>query len=272
MGLPLVHQYTKRIGGGRKDGTWEAGHTTLSSYTTAYSFQTARCLFQLVRSNMSGLDLTVLLPNGTAPSAQGVNTTQLIAALDRYAADVDSLWQLLAAFMVFGMQIGFVLVEAGNVRANLRSILMKNVFDICLSALSWWMVGYGIAKVLPNACASLCVCALRCVFVCLAVCPHMPEPMFVPINIRLVTARDPLPNCCVRLSECLTHPPAHTCLTHPPTYTDFSPPPPPNGCLNLHSTSTKSVYFHGLNKLPGRFSPRSALGIRVVACDRVRGG
>ena len=46
---------------------------------------------------------------------------------------VDTLWLLLAAFMVFLMQAGFALVEAGFVRAkNTSNILMKNVLDCCM--------------------------------------------------------------------------------------------------------------------------------------------
>jgi ammonia channel protein AmtB len=47
--------------------------------------------------------------------------------------------------MVLAMQIGFALVEAGSILANLRSILMKNVFDACLATASWWVLGYKYA-------------------------------------------------------------------------------------------------------------------------------
>src|SRR5690606_1679704 len=59
---------------------------------------------------------------------------------------VDTLWLLLAAFMVFLMQAGFALVEAGFVRAkNTSNILMKNVLDCCIGGLLFWAVGWGIA-------------------------------------------------------------------------------------------------------------------------------
>ena len=45
-------------------------------------------------------------------------------------ADLDRLWLMLAAFMVFLMQAGFAMVEAGFVRAkNTTNILMKNTLD-----------------------------------------------------------------------------------------------------------------------------------------------
>ena len=92
------------------------------------------------------MDLSALLYNATAAQPKElVNATELAAVLKQVVVDVDSLWMLLAAFMVFSMQIGFALVEAGSILSNLRSILMKNTFDVCLSTLSWWCVGYGIA-------------------------------------------------------------------------------------------------------------------------------
>ena len=108
--------------------------------------------------SMAGPDLILLLSNTTVAGAPGINGTQLIAILEQYTADVDALWMLLAAFMVFGMQIGFALVEAGSILTNLRSILMKNIFDVCLSALSWWVLGYSIAKVLLNSSLHGCKC------------------------------------------------------------------------------------------------------------------
>lgn len=59
---------------------------------------------------------------------------------------VDTFWLMLAAFMVFFMQAGFALVEAGFVRAkNTTNILMKNVLDCCIGGLLFWAVGWGLA-------------------------------------------------------------------------------------------------------------------------------
>ena len=59
---------------------------------------------------------------------------------------VDTLWLMLAAFMVFLMQAGFALVEAGFIRAkNATNVLMKNVLDCCMGGLLFWAVGWGIA-------------------------------------------------------------------------------------------------------------------------------
>jgi Amt family ammonium transporter len=56
---------------------------------------------------------------------------------------LDTLWILLAAFLVFFMQAGFALVEAGFTRSkNTTNILMKNVMDFSMGTLSFWAVGY----------------------------------------------------------------------------------------------------------------------------------
>jgi Amt family ammonium transporter len=57
--------------------------------------------------------------------------------------NVDTLWVLLAAFLVFFMQAGFGMVEAGFIRAkNTSNILMKNFLDFALGSLFFFLVGY----------------------------------------------------------------------------------------------------------------------------------
>jgi Amt family ammonium transporter len=61
-------------------------------------------------------------------------------------ADLDRAWLLLAAFLVFFMQAGFAMVEAGFVRAkNTTNILMKNVLDCSIGALAFFFVGWAFA-------------------------------------------------------------------------------------------------------------------------------
>ncbi|MBD3274279.1 MAG: ammonium transporter, partial [Candidatus Marinimicrobia bacterium] len=52
---------------------------------------------------------------------------------------------MIAAFMVFFMQAGFAMVEAGFTRAkNVVNILMKNLMDMSAGALSFWAIGFGL--------------------------------------------------------------------------------------------------------------------------------
>jgi hypothetical protein len=52
---------------------------------------------------------------------------------------------LLAAALVFFMQPGFALVEAGFTRSkNTANILMKNFVDFLLGSLLYWAIGFGL--------------------------------------------------------------------------------------------------------------------------------
>lgn len=64
-----------------------------------------------------------------------------------FASEVglDTLWVLVAAFLVMLMQAGFGMLEAGLIRAkNTSSILMENFMDYCLASLGFFMCGYAI--------------------------------------------------------------------------------------------------------------------------------
>ncbi len=57
----------------------------------------------------------------------------------------DVLWTLVAAFLVFFMQAGFALCEAGLTRAkNTGNILMKNMMDFCIGTPCFWLIGFGL--------------------------------------------------------------------------------------------------------------------------------
>lgn len=61
------------------------------------------------------------------------------------AVGVDTLWVLLAAFLVFFMQAGFGMVEAGFIRSkNTVNILMKNFLDYSMASLGFFFFGYAL--------------------------------------------------------------------------------------------------------------------------------
>ena len=60
------------------------------------------------------------------------------------ALSLDTVWMLLAAMLVFWMQPGFALCEAGFTRSkNSVNILMKNFVDFILGSLLFFFVGFG---------------------------------------------------------------------------------------------------------------------------------
>ncbi len=61
------------------------------------------------------------------------------------AASLDTVWVLLAAMLVFIMQAGFAMVEAGFTRSkNTANILMKNLLDFSVGSICYWAVGFGL--------------------------------------------------------------------------------------------------------------------------------
>lgn len=59
--------------------------------------------------------------------------------------NLNIVWTLVAACLVFFMQAGFALVEAGFTRAkNACNIIMKNVMDFSVGTIAWFVCGFGI--------------------------------------------------------------------------------------------------------------------------------
>ena len=60
-------------------------------------------------------------------------------------SSINTTWVLIAAALVFFMQAGFAMVEAGFTRAkNSGNIIMKNLMDFCIGTPLFWLVGFGI--------------------------------------------------------------------------------------------------------------------------------
>ena len=55
------------------------------------------------------------------------------------------IWVLICAALVYFMQAGFALCEAGLTRAkNTGNILMKNMMDFCIGTPCFWLIGFGL--------------------------------------------------------------------------------------------------------------------------------
>lgn len=79
--------------------------------------------------------LVILCP---AVLAQGANVADLQVAL-------DTLWVLVAGFLVFFMNAGFCMLETGFCRSkNAVNLLAKNLIVFGLSTLAFWVVGFGL--------------------------------------------------------------------------------------------------------------------------------
>lgn len=58
---------------------------------------------------------------------------------------LDLMWVIISGILVFFMQAGFTLLEAGFTRAkNMANIAMKNIVDLFIGAIAFWAVGYSL--------------------------------------------------------------------------------------------------------------------------------
>src|SRR5690606_23458805 len=67
------------------------------------------------------------------------------AADDSLSPGINMAWLATASALVFLMQAGFALLEAGMSRAkNALNVVMKNYLDVCVGTVVFWAVGFGL--------------------------------------------------------------------------------------------------------------------------------
>ena len=84
-------------------------------------------------------------------SALAAEVMQLKATVAQRDTDLNevlnTVWLLFTSSLVFFMQCGFGMLEAGAVRSKAtQSIMLKNLFDVSLGGVLWWLVGYGFTN------------------------------------------------------------------------------------------------------------------------------
>lgn len=71
---------------------------------------------------------------------------QLDTDLKELGLNMEVLWLLVITFLMVSMQAGFALREVGTVqRKNTIEILYKYLFNGAVTAIAWWILGYGFA-------------------------------------------------------------------------------------------------------------------------------
>jgi len=74
-----------------------------------------------------------------------MDTQALTEATVQLQTNMDIVWTCVAAFLVFFMQAGFAMVEAGFTRAkNAVNIIMKNLMDFSIGSLAFFFLGFGL--------------------------------------------------------------------------------------------------------------------------------
>ncbi|MEE1008519.1 MAG: ammonium transporter [Agathobacter sp.] len=72
-------------------------------------------------------------------------TDEIVRALSDLNSEIFGVWFLIGAILVFWMQAGFAMVEAGFTRAkNAGNIIMKNLMDFCIGTVMWFLIGYSL--------------------------------------------------------------------------------------------------------------------------------
>jgi len=91
--------------------------------------------------------LLVIGSCGSALGAEAVGETALAveAVKEELQLNINIVWTCVAAFLVFFMQAGFAMVEAGFTRAkNAVNILMKNLMDFSIGSIAFFLIGFGL--------------------------------------------------------------------------------------------------------------------------------
>jgi len=80
--------------------------------------------------------------SGMASAADAPGPAEIAETLQ---TNLNIVWTCVAAFLVFFMQAGFAMVEAGFTRAkNAVNIVMKNLMDFSVGTLAFFFVGFGL--------------------------------------------------------------------------------------------------------------------------------
>ena len=89
--------------------------------------------------------LTIIPNLAIVQDTVAATTKDVEDAVNAINGDLGMLWMLLSGILVFFMQAGFTLVETGMTRSkNAANIAMKNLLDICVGSLTYWLVGYSL--------------------------------------------------------------------------------------------------------------------------------
>ena len=83
--------------------------------------------------------------NGTF-AMEGCKEIPIEESIRIFKHSLDSFFLIIMGIIVFLMQCGFALLEAGSVRSkNTVNILIKNMLDCLIGGVSYWATGWGVA-------------------------------------------------------------------------------------------------------------------------------
>ena len=95
----------------------------------------------LMAGKMIGVAIVLFLIHSLMPSVAHAqdDTADPIATVNA----INTAWVLIAAFLVFAMQVGFVMLEAGFARSRESvNILVEGIVDTCICGITFWLWGF----------------------------------------------------------------------------------------------------------------------------------
>src|SRR5947209_2613266 len=82
--------------------------------------------------------ISFVLPHAVS-AAEGQTVPDPVLSINA----INTAWTLIAAFLVFGMQVGFVMLEAGFARERESvNILVEGIADTCICGIFFWAIGF----------------------------------------------------------------------------------------------------------------------------------
>jgi len=139
--LPLAQKFS-RLGGRLRDPEWRRfGRNLLLGKFLGLAVLAG----VIVALNLTGSLFTIKQAIAdTLPAGSPVMPADLIdQAKNPVINPINTLWVLLGAFLVFGMQAGFTMLEAGMCRnRETVNVLVECVFDTCVCGLLHWAFGF----------------------------------------------------------------------------------------------------------------------------------
>jgi Amt family ammonium transporter len=90
--------------------------------------------------------LTPTIVQAIEPTANITTLESLDKTTTQLKLSIDTSWVLMTGFLVFFMQCGFAMLEAGLVRqTGVVNTLTENFIDAAVTLLAWWLTGFAIA-------------------------------------------------------------------------------------------------------------------------------
>lgn len=119
------------------------GHPAIAQETTATAPAATAPAAAAPATAPAAASAAAPAPAAATPAPAPIGNDLKIANISDVVNPLNTVWTLVAAFLVFGMQVGFTMLEAGLCRARETvNVLVECVFDTCLCGLLYWAWGY----------------------------------------------------------------------------------------------------------------------------------